>query len=140
MASCYKKNNKNKKALESYSKAISVDGNYFLAYNNRSALNINLNNLEDALSDIEIAIKLDPNNASIYNNRGVIYHKRKKYEDAIMDFNKAIKIDENFTKAYLNRGITKQILRDEDGACNDWFYAKEKGLDLANKYLINDCQ
>ena len=43
-------------------------------------------------------------------------------------------------KAYLNRGITRQITRDEDGACNDWIKAKELGIKMANKYIGNDCE
>ena len=43
-------------------------------------------------------------------------------------------------KAYLNRGITKQMTRDEDGACSDWSKAKELGIMMVKKYLANDCE
>ena len=39
----------------------------------------------------------------------------------------------------MNRGITRQVLRDEVGACDDWNKAKELGIKLANTYIINDC-
>ena len=68
------------------------------------------------------------------------YHNSKKYSDAIASFNKAIKLDENYAKAYLNRGISKQMLRDEDGACSDWNKAKEFGITIAKKYLESDCE
>ena len=51
----------------------------------------------------------------------------------------AISLDENYAKAYLNRGISKQMKRDEDGACADWQKAFDLGIELAKKYLMNDC-
>ena len=64
----------------------------------------------------------------------------KKYKEAIAAFDKAIQIDVDYAKAYLNRGISKQMIRDEDGACLDWKKANEFGIMLAKKYLINDCE
>ena len=32
------------------------------------------------------------------------------------------------------------MIRNEDGACNDWSKAKELGIKMANKYLGNDCE
>ena len=55
-------------------------------------------------------------------------------------FDKSIMLDLKYAKAYLNRGITRQMTRDEDGACGDWLKAKELGIKLANKYLGNDCE
>ena len=64
----------------------------------------------------------------------------KKYEEAIDDFDKAISLDDNYAKAYLNRGVSKQMTRDEDGACSDWYKAKELGIMMVKKYLANDCE
>ena len=68
------------------------------------------------------------------------YNHLEKYEEAISDFDQAILLKEDYAKAYLNRAISRQMVRDEDGACDDWNKAKLLGIDIAEKYLINDCQ
>ena len=139
LASTYRKIGDTTKALSYYTLALSKDSNYVLAYNNRGGLYIDENNIEAALYDINKAISIDANYSPAYNNKGVIYHQKKKYEEALSYFNQAILLNSNYAKALLNRGITKQMLRDEDGACNDWIKAKELGINVANKYLVNDC-
>ena len=69
-----------------------------------------------------------------------MYYQNKKHTKALADFDIAIKLNSNYAKAYLNRGITRQMTRNEDGACNDWSKAKELGIKMANKYLGNDCE
>ena len=110
-----------------------------MAYNNRASLNIDLKNIEAALDDIEKAISIDHEYAPAYNNKGVICHQQEKYIEALSFFDKAILLDIDYAKAYLNRGITRQMIRDEDGACNDWFRSRELGINIANKYFGNDC-
>ena len=139
LASTYRNQGDSAKALSYYSLAISKDTNYLLAYNNRGSLYLDLNNIESALDDIDKAISIDNDYAPAYNNKGVIYHQQKKYTEALSFFDKAISLNNNYGKAHLNRGITRQITRDEDGACNDWLKAKELGINVANKYLGNDC-
>lgn len=139
LASTYRNQGDSVKALNYYSLAINKDTNYVLAYNNRGSLYIDLDKLDDALVDIDKAISIDNDYAPPYNNKGVIYHIQKKYTEALFYFDKAILLNDVYAKAYLNRGITRQIKRDEDGACNDWIRAKELGVNIANKYLDNDC-
>ena len=139
LASTYRNQGDSVKALSYYSLAINKDTNYVLAYNNRGGLYIDLNNLDNALNDIDKAISIDNDYAPAYNNKGVIFHIQKKYAEALFYFDKAILLDNNYAKAYLNRGITRQMKRDEYGACNDWIKAKKLGINLANKYLDNDC-
>ena len=139
LASTYRKSGDTSKALSYYNLALSKDSNYVLAYNNRGSLYIDQNNFNDALDDINKALSLDANYSPAFNNKGIIYHQKKKYLEALSYFDKAIRLNSNYAKALLNRGITKQMLRDEDGACNDWMKAKELGVNIANKYLVNDC-
>ena len=53
-------------------------------------------------------------------NRAAIYHLREQYGAALADLNKACELDKLNPSILLNRGITKEMLRDEDGACEDW--------------------
>jgi tetratricopeptide (TPR) repeat protein len=139
LASTYRKQGDSAKALSYYSLAISKDTNYVLCYNNRGSLHLDLNDIDNALLDINKAISIDNDYAPAYNNKGVMYHQQKRYTEALSYFDKAILLNNNYAKAHLNRGITRQMIRDEDGACNDWIKAKKLGINVANKYLVNDC-
>jgi tetratricopeptide (TPR) repeat protein len=139
LASIYRKKGDSVQALNYYTLAISKDQDYVLAYNNRGSLYISFNDIDKALNDIEKAISIDKDYAPTYNNKGVIFHKQEKYLEALFYFDKAISLNNYYGKAYLNRGITKQIKRDEDGACDDWLRAKQLGINVAKKYLDHDC-
>ncbi len=139
LASTYRKQGDSKNALSYYSLSISKDSNYVLAYNNRGSLYLDLNDVKNALIDIDKAISIDNNYAPAHNNKGVMYHQQKNYTEALVCFDKAILLNNNYAKALLNRGITRQMIRDEDGACNDWIRANELGINIANKYSRNDC-
>tara|TARA_B100001758_G_C18413760_1_gene617805 strand:- start:374 stop:1474 length:1101 start_codon:yes stop_codon:yes gene_type:complete len=127
-------------ALHYYSLAVETDVNYFLAYNNRAGLYIEMGYFDKAMEDILRSIEINTDYAPAYNNRGIIYYKQDKYDIALIEFNKAIKLNNVYAKAYVNRGICKQMVRDEDGACNDWYTASKLGVTIVEKYLSNDCQ
>ena len=73
-------------------------------------------------------------------NRAAIYQIREQYGAALADLNKANSLDKLNPSILLNRGITKEMLRDEDGACEDWSKAEELGLQQAKTYYINNCE
>lgn len=139
LASLYRKNGDYKKALENYSIALQKDKNYFLAYNNRGSLKIELGDYINALEDINKCISIDSNYAPAYHNKGVVFYKQQKFTEAILFFDKAILLNPNYGKAFLNRGIVKQMIRDELGACQDWMKSKQLGVNIANTYLVYDC-
>jgi len=139
LASIYAKQGRTDKALSYYDLAISKDANYALAYNNKSSILMGEKEFEKAKIEIDRALVADTEYAPAFNNKGVINHQMKKYKEAIDAFDIAIQFDVDYAKAYLNRGISKQMIRDEDGACLDWVKAKELGIMIAKKYLANDC-
>ena len=61
------------------------------------------------------------------------------FKKAIEWANKAIAIDPNYAPAYLNRGIAKEVLRDLDGACEDWHKAEELGSTEGKTYYSANC-
>jgi len=75
-----------------------------------------------------------------YNNRGNAFYQKTDYEKAINDYDKAISINNTFEMAYLNRGISKEMLRDETGACKDWAKADELGLASGKQYYEQICK
>ncbi|MBC8310839.1 MAG: tetratricopeptide repeat protein [Candidatus Marinimicrobia bacterium] len=63
------------------------------AYFERAKARFELNNIEDALSDVNIAIRRDPNLIEAYYYRGQIHYLQKEYISAIRDYNIVIEND-----------------------------------------------
>lgn len=110
-------------ALADYNRAIELNANYAVAYNNRGNLKYNkLQDVPGALADYDRAIALDPNSARAYYNRGVL--KKNKLQDfagALTDYDRAIAIDPSSARAYYNRGaLKKDNFLDDRGALADY--------------------
>ena len=73
-------------------------------------------------------------------NRAAIYHLQENYTAALVDLEKAVKLQPDNSIALLNRGITREMLRDINGACEDWQKAYKLGMEIANRYYINNCE
>jgi lipoprotein NlpI len=138
--------------LADLNRAIALNPNSALAYNNRGAIKgEKLNDMQGALADFNQAIALDPKYAPAYSSRGVIkVEKLKDMQGALADFNQAIALDPKNVKAYSNRGELKYLkLKDVQGALADFSqaisldpkYAKAYSNRGVIKYLkLNDMQ
>jgi tetratricopeptide (TPR) repeat protein len=97
-------------SLADLNRAISLDPNLALAYNNRGLLKEDkLNDPQGSLADYNRAISLAPNFAGAYSNRGLL--KKNKLNDpqgSLADYNRAITLAPDFAVAYLGRGWLKQ--------------------------------
>jgi tetratricopeptide (TPR) repeat protein len=87
------------------SKAIKIDPEDALAFNNRAFGFLRLNNLEMAEIDISKALLLDPDHTLALNNRGLLYIKQKKFDLAMKDVLRAEKNDSTIPEIYLNKGL-----------------------------------
>ena len=81
-----------------------------------------------------------PDIAIAISNRAAIHQLNEQYKAALSDLNYAYTIDQNNPSILLNRGIAKEMLRDEEGACEDWLKASELGLKEGKTYYINNCE
>jgi tetratricopeptide (TPR) repeat protein len=95
--------------------------------------------LDDAKKDFEKALEIEPKYAPAASNLSAIYFKQKDYKKALEFAEKAIKSDPKYGSAYLNRANAKEMLRDQEGACNDWQKAKELGVELGKTYYSSNC-
>ena len=43
-------------------------------------------------------------------------------------------MDSEYAYAYIHRGSAKEMLRDMEGACDDWKKAQKLGLEAAEEY------
>jgi tetratricopeptide (TPR) repeat protein len=80
------------KAMDGYTKAISLNPKYALAYNNRGWLHEQRGERADAFQDYGRAIENDPSLAIAYTNRGSIYRVDKKYDKALEDYKAAVQL------------------------------------------------
>lgn len=68
-----KENGQIAEAIAEFGRALLLDPDYTLAYNQRGTSHSRLGQYEEALNDFDAAIRLDPEFAEAYNNRGVAY-------------------------------------------------------------------
>lgn len=75
-------------ALSDFTKSISLNETYSLAYNNRGATYARMNQFDKAITDFTAAIEIEPANRLAYRNRALAYKKlgelRKAQADAEM--------------------------------------------------------
>ena len=141
--SAYQKANQNGEyygAIEDYSKAIGLDPDLAIAYNNRGSAKDDLEDYSGAIADYSKAIELDPDYALAYNNRGFAKDNLEDYNGAIRDYTKAIELDPNYAAAYNNRSVSKELIGDLKGACDDAKKAVNLGNTLSAKWVAKKCK
>ncbi len=114
-------------AIEHYRKAIKINPNNVVAYNNRGLSYYYLRQYPQALSDYNKALEIDSSQAIVYNNRGSTHHELQQYNLAIDDFKRAIEIEPDNVNAYNSLGWTYNALQQYDQAII--FYRKAIELD-----------
>ena len=124
-------------AIVCYSKAIELDPDYAMAYNNRGWAYDEKGEYDRAIRDYNKAIELKPDYAMAYNNRGLAYEKKGEYDRAIRDFDQAIELDNDKLAtmyAYNNRGIAYYYKGEYERAKEDYRKACELGYKPACGY------
>lgn len=123
-------------AIEAFTKAIEMQGDFASDYFNRGYAYQELEAYGEAISDYTKAIELDPGNAAIHNNRGNTYAALGQYEEAIADYNKAIDLNSTDADIYCNRGSTYDDMDEYEKAIAD--YDKAIELDPADSTAYNN--
>ena len=113
------------KAIEYYSKAIKLNPEYAIAYNNLGNTKRGLSDYPGAMAAFDKAIELNPNYAKAYYNRGNAKSGLGDYPGAIADYDIAIVLNPKFPQAYSNRGSAKSGSGDHQGAIVDFDKAIE---------------
>ena len=129
-------NDRYQDAIKFLNKAIELNPNNFVAYNNRGNAKDELGKHEEAIKDYDKAIELDPDSSSALDHRGVAKADLGKHEEAIKDYDKAIELDPDYSGTYNNRGIANYDLGKHEEAIND--YDKAIKLDPKNAYAYNN--
>ena len=93
----------------------------------------------DAIKDFKKALSVKSDYAPAASNLSGVYFKQKEYEKALASANKAVKLDDTNAGAYVNRANAREMLRDMNGACEDWHKAKELGSKPGKNYYAGNC-
>src|SRR5262245_33716938 len=87
------------RAIDDFSKAISIDPRYTDAYVTRGRAWHSKGHLARALEDYNKAVALDPRSSFAYNNRGIARKEMQDLTGAIGDFDKAIMLNPHLVPA-----------------------------------------
>jgi Flp pilus assembly protein TadD len=122
------------RAIADYDRAIELEPDYALAYNNRGVAYDDKGEVDRAIADYDRAIELKPDYAAAYNNRGVAYIHKGEVDRAIADFDRAIELEPDYALAYYNRGVAYLLKGEVDRAIADFDRAIELKPDYAEAY------
>jgi tetratricopeptide (TPR) repeat protein len=123
----YQTNERYAEAIQDYSNAISLDPDYYEAYNNRATVYDELDQTEPAIRDYTRSLALKPH-FRIYYNRGMSYARAGAYANAIEDFTRSLSLYPDNAGAYVNRGFAYLNISDRQRARLDF----EKGCIMGN--------
>ncbi|MBI3398648.1 MAG: tetratricopeptide repeat protein [Deltaproteobacteria bacterium] len=112
--------NEHDSAIEAYTKAIALDPNLVLAYNNRGNDYNNKGQHDRAIEDL--------NKAIAFVNRGLAYSYKRQHDRAIEDYNKAIALNPNNALPYYNFACMYSLKGDKLKACDHFSKTVEKGF------------
>ena len=100
-------------ALEAYQKALSLDSNYPIVFNNLGSLYLsrfnrskNASDHQNALQHFKKAIELDPTYASAYNGLGSAYGQAGDIDAAIFCWEKAVELKSDYAYPLYNLGLS----------------------------------
>lgn len=124
-------------AITYYTKALKVNPQDAIAYNNRGLAWGKKGDYDNSIADFTKAVEINPQYADAYKNRGLAYYDKGDYDSAIGNYTKAVEINPKDAFSYNNRGIAYYDKGDYDRTCSDFQKSCEmgycKGLDWARK-------
>ena len=138
------------RAIVDFTKAIELNPDYAIAYNNRGVAYYLKKEYESAIVDFTKAIELNPDYAIAYNNRGMAYGVKGEVDGsttrpdvpssklavirAIKDYNPAIGLNPELAPAYYNRGVAWLRLREWERAKSDLTVARDMGINIITAF------
>lgn len=137
LISLYKEQKGLDKAVQFFSKLISLEPKKSSFYSYRAHVYFEMKQNDKAIKDYTKAIELAPELAYSYSERGKIYKEMKQYNKAIKDFTKAIELNLKYdvygyygAKDYSDRGRVYEEMKQYDKAKADF----QKACDLAELF------
>lgn len=118
------------KAIDYYTRCITLNPNYKEAYYNRGLSCTALTQYKRAINDFLKAVELDKDYIFAYYSLGTCYTNSDDPETAVINYTKAIELDPDYSAAYYDRGIAFFRLEKYDEAIAD----NSKAIELVPEY------
>jgi hypothetical protein len=93
----------------------------------------------DSITKYTSEIEKNLTNPLPYYHRAISKMHLKDYKGAMYDCSIAIHFNKNFSEAFYCRGKAKRLLKNYDGACDDFYEASGLGLAVADKAIEKNC-
>lgn len=90
---------------------------------------------ENAMLYYDYAAEIEQGNPVVLTHQASVFLATENFSAAVEKCNAAIAADPEQMEAYFNRGIANEMMRDIEGACNDWQKAFVLGSQRAIEYL-----
>jgi tetratricopeptide (TPR) repeat protein len=90
LAHTYIQQDQLEQAHQALKRAMYIDKECTIAYNNAAVVLLTMNSPEEALNLLNLAIEKDPRNPDLWHNKGVALMDLKRLEDAIEAFDQAL--------------------------------------------------
>jgi len=113
-----------KEARKDFERAIKLDRQFAVAYNNLGVACYENKNYGKALREYLHAIQLDSTRAAFYSNLGAAYFGKKDFEKATLAYSRAVQLDPDIFESSSRTGIAAQLSMREDRAHFDYLLAK----------------
>lgn len=127
------------RAISNYKKAISLDPENIIAYNNIASAYILLEQPYKAIAHLQDAEKLQPMHSLMLNNMGVAFHLASNHEAALKYLNKAKHqgMNSNYVTPLYNLGVIAHQSGNTEKANTLWQTYLAKDKDSAWSTLVN---
>lgn len=123
-------------AKNCFLKAIHLDPNFDIAYNNLAAVHYELGEYDSAMDLYQQALCLNPTYPLTYNNLGLIYMRTGELSEAISHFRKAIDINSSYVTAHYNLGCAYLTLKEREAVIDRIGILSELDKDTAEDLLM----
>ena len=134
LARQYEAVGRREEAARLYSRAIALNKDFPIPYNNLGLLYHNAGRDDLSVGLYKKALELDPGYPDALNNLAVVYHSTGKSEEAIGLYRRAIAVNPNFSGAYSNMGVLCAATGKYDEALAAYKKAIEISPDFPDPY------
>jgi tetratricopeptide (TPR) repeat protein len=123
-------------AVESYDKALAIDKDYRIYYQEGIALK-KLGKLDDAKNSFESSLKTKPDFDAAYNALGGVYFSMRNYEKAVENFEKVVETTKNNNiKSAVKKNLAIAYAKMGNDAITEG--NSKEGIDYLQKAVSND--
>lgn len=119
-----------KHAEQTFTEAIELNPENFLAWHNRGWTYIEQKKYKEAMADFDKATELKPDSELPYSGRAWIHNQQKNYRAAIREYDKVIELNPKYAMGWNNRGAAKSWLNQMHEAIADY----DKAIELKPNY------